>query len=91
MYSVAAEVGLPTGVLTEVGAAVAGQNARMLGDLMARYGVPVVGHEAFGALPLYLAESRAVIFPGMPPTTCGNPCPAKASSRPTEPTPGASS
>ena len=53
MYSVAAELGLPTGLLTEVGAAVAGQNARMLGYLMARYGVPVVGHEGFGALPLY--------------------------------------
>jgi molybdenum storage protein len=67
VYSVAAELGLPTGVLTEVGAAVAGQNAQMLGYLMARYGVPVVGHEAFSALPLYLAECGAAIFPGMPP------------------------
>lgn len=67
VYAVAADLGMPTGVLTDVGSAVAGQNARMLGYLMARYGVPVVGHEAFGALPLYLAESRAVIFPGMPP------------------------
>jgi molybdenum storage protein len=67
VYSVAAELGLPTGVLTGVGAAVAGQNAQMLGYLMARYGVPVVGHEAFSALPLHLAESHAVIFPGMPP------------------------
>jgi molybdenum storage protein len=67
VYSVAAELGLPTGVLTDAGAAVAGQNAKMLGYLMARYGVPVVGHEAFGALPLYLAECGAAIFPGMPP------------------------
>jgi molybdenum storage protein len=67
VYSVAAGLGLPTGVLTDVGAAVAGQNAQMLGYLMARYGVPVVGHGAFGALPLYLAECRAAIFPGMPP------------------------
>jgi molybdenum storage protein len=67
VYSVAAGLGLPTGVLTDLGAAVAGQNAQMLGCLMARYGVPVVGHEAFGALPLYLAECRAAIFPGMPP------------------------
>src|ERR1700730_10045755 len=43
VYSVAADLGLPTGVLTSVGAAVAGQNARMLGYLMARHGVPVVG------------------------------------------------
>lgn len=66
-YAVAAGLGLPTGVLSQFGSSVAGQNARMLGYLMARYGVPVVGHEAFAALPLYLAESRAVIFPGMPP------------------------
>ena len=67
VYSVAAELGLPTGVLTDVGNAVAGQNAQMLGYLMARYGVPVVGHEAFNAIPLYLAECGAVVFPGMPP------------------------
>ncbi len=91
VYSLAAELGLPTGVLTDVGAAVAGQNATMLGYLMARYGVPVVGHEAFGALPLYLAESHAVIFPGMPRTTCGSRCPSRASSRRTAPTPAASS
>jgi molybdenum storage protein len=77
VYSVAAELGLPTGVLTEVGAAVAGQNARMLGYLMARHGVPVVGHEAFGALPLYLAESHAVIFPGMPPYDMWQPVPSE--------------
>ncbi len=67
VYALAAELGLPTGVLTDVGAAVTAQNARMLGYLMARFGVPVVGHEAFGALPLYLAECGAAIFPGMPP------------------------
>lgn len=67
VYSVAAELGLPTGVLSDVGNAVAGQNAEMLGYLMARYGVPVVSHEAFRALPLYLAECGAAIFPGMPP------------------------
>jgi molybdenum storage protein len=67
LYSLAAELGLPTGVLTDVGAAVADQNAQMLGYLMARHGVPVVGGSAFGALPLYLAESGAAIFSGMPP------------------------
>jgi len=36
VYALAAELGLPTGVLTDVGAAVAGQNAQMLGYLMAR-------------------------------------------------------
>ncbi|HEV7452700.1 MAG TPA: uridine kinase [Pseudonocardiaceae bacterium] len=67
LYSLAAELGLPTGVLTDVGAAVADQNAQMLGYLMARHGVPVVGGSAFGAIPLYLAECGAAIFSGMPP------------------------
>jgi molybdenum storage protein len=66
-YALAAELGLPTGVLTDVGAAVAGQNAKMLGYLMARHGVPVVGGSAFGAIALYLAECGAAIFSGMPP------------------------
>lgn len=66
-YTLAAELGLPTGVLSGVGSAVAGQNAAMLGFLMARHGVPVVGAGALGALPLSLPESRAAIFAGMPP------------------------
>jgi molybdenum storage protein len=67
LYALAAELGLPTGVLTDIGAAVAGQNAQMLGYLMARHGVPVVTGTGFAALPLYLAECGAAIFPGMPP------------------------
>ncbi|MDQ6778367.1 MAG: uridine kinase [Actinomycetota bacterium] len=66
-YALAMELGLPTGVLTEVGAAVSGQNAQMLGYLMARYGVPVVGEAAFGAVALKVAECGAAIFAGMPP------------------------
>lgn len=77
VYSVAAELGLPTGVLADVGNAVAGQNAEMLGYLMARYGVPVVSHEAFSALPLYIAECGAVIFPGMPPYDMWQPLPTE--------------
>lgn len=66
-YSLAVELGLPTGVLSGVGSAVAGQNATMLGFLMARRGVPVLDGGALGALPLYLADARAAIFAGMPP------------------------
>jgi molybdenum storage protein len=67
VYSLAAELGMPTGVLSEVGSAVAGQNAAMLGYLMARHGVPVVDPSGFAVLALRLAEARAAIFPGMPP------------------------
>ncbi len=67
LYALAADLGLPTGVLTDIGSAVAGQNAQILGYLLARHGVPVVGGSGFGAIPLYLAECGAAVFPGMPP------------------------
>ena len=67
LYSIAAGVGLPTGVLTGVGSAVAGQNAEMLGQLMAKHGVPVVGGAGLSAMPLVLEQVHAVIFGGMPP------------------------
>lgn len=67
VYSLGIELGLPTGVLTVLGSGVAVQNARMLHYLLARHGIPFVSYEEFGALPHYLAERHAVIFPGMVP------------------------
>ncbi|MGE0299084.1 MAG: uridine kinase, partial [Pseudonocardia sp.] len=67
VYSLAASLGMPTGILSEVGSAVAGQNATMLGYLMARHGVPTVGPSAFAVLAMHLREAGAAIFPGMPP------------------------
>ncbi len=67
LYSIAADLGLPTGVLTEIGASVAGQNAAMLGHLLAKYGISTVEGAGMSAVPLYLSEVRAVIFGGMPP------------------------
>src|ERR1700730_17437723 len=46
---------------------VAGQNAEMLGLLMAKHGVPVVGGAGISAMPLILDQVHAVIFGGMPP------------------------
>ena len=68
LYSIAADLGLPTGVLTEIGAAVAGQNAAMLGHLMAKHGISMVDGAGMSAVPLYLAEVRAVVsaFSGLP-------------------------
>src|SRR5271154_2835640 len=56
LYSVTAGLGLPTGVLTGVGSAVAGQNAEMLGLLMAKHGVPVVSGAGLSAMPLILEQ-----------------------------------
>jgi molybdenum storage protein len=67
LYSVAAGLGLPPGVLSQLGASVADQNAAMLGQLMAQHGVNVVDSAGLSAIPLYLEQVRAAIFSGMPP------------------------
>ena len=67
LYSIAAGLGLPAGVLTQLGASVAGQNAVMLGQLLAKYGISAVDGAGLSAVPLYLAEVHGVIFSGMPP------------------------
>src|SRR5204863_1817985 len=67
IYSLAIELGLPTGVLTVLGTAVAWQNAQMLHYLLAKHGVPFIEPQEFNALPHYLAVSGAVVCQGMPP------------------------
>ena len=67
LYSIAAGLNLPAGVLSQLGASVADQNAAMLGQLLAKHGIPVVENAGLSAVPLALAEVNAVIFSGMPP------------------------
>ena len=67
LYSIAAGLNLPAGVLTQLGASVADQNAAMLGQLLAKYGISAVSSAALSSVPLSLAEVNAVIFSGMPP------------------------
>ena len=67
LYSIAAGLGLPAGLLSQLGASVSGQNAVMLGQLLAKHGISAVDGAGLSAVPLYLAEVNAVIFSGMPP------------------------
>jgi len=67
IYSLAIDLGLPTGVLTVLGTAVAWQNAQMLHYLLAQHGIPFIEPEGFGTLPHYLMERGAVVCQGMPP------------------------
>src|SRR5580692_8114987 len=67
LYSIAAGLRLPAGVLSQLGGSVADQNAEMLGQLMAKHGISVVSGAGLSAVPLYLAEVNAVVFSGMPP------------------------
>jgi molybdenum storage protein len=79
IYSLAIDLGLPTGVLTVLGTAVAWQNAQMLHYLLAQHGIPFVEPEGFGTLPHYLMERNAVICQGMPPYKLWEPNPDKGS------------
>lgn len=67
LYSIAAGLDLPAGVLSQLGASVADQNASMVGQLLAKHGISHVGGAGLSAVPLYLAEVNAVVFGGMPP------------------------
>jgi molybdenum storage protein len=67
LYSIAAGLNLPAGLLSQLGSSVADQNAAMLGQLLAKYGISLVSGAGMSALPLYLTEVNAVIFSGMPP------------------------
>src|SRR5437667_514624 len=67
VYSLAIDLGLPTGVLTVLGTAVAWQNAQMLQYLLAKHGIAFLEPEGFASLPHYLMERGAVICQGMHP------------------------
>jgi molybdenum storage protein len=67
LYSIAAGLNLPAGVLSQLGASVADQNAAMLGQLLAKHGICAVDGAGLSSVPLYLAQINAVIFSGMPP------------------------
>lgn len=67
LYSIAAGLNLPAGVLAQLGSSVADQNASMLAQLLAKHGIPLVEGAGLSAVPLALAEINAVVFSGMPP------------------------
>jgi len=67
LYSIAAGLNLPAGVLCQLGASVADQNAAMLGQLLAKHGISAVDGAGLSSVPLYLAEVNAAVFSGMPP------------------------
>jgi molybdenum storage protein len=76
IYSLAIDLGLPTGVLTVLGTAVAWQNAQMLHYLLAQHGIPFIEPEGFSTLPHYLMERGAVVCQGMPPYKLWEPNPS---------------
>lgn len=77
-YAIGAGLGLPTGVLSDLGAAVAGQNARMLGFLMARHGSPSSGTRRSARSRSTSRNRTPRSSRGCRPTACGIRRPTRA-------------
>jgi len=67
VYSIAADLELPTGLLAALGGYVPRQNARMLQMLLAKHGGLFIMHDDFEKLPLYFRLGCIPIMTGMPP------------------------
>ncbi len=66
-YQVGIDLGMPVGVLSEMGGAITVQNARMLQMVMAKHGGIFLDHLEFEKIPLFLKLGCIPIMPGMPP------------------------
>ena len=68
VFSIASDLGMPTGVLAQLAMADALGTAHMLGTLLAPLGVVAIPPEMFGhLLPLFLKSAPGVIYNGVPP------------------------
>ena len=66
-YHIGIDLGMPIGVLAEMGGAITVQNARMIQMLLAKHGGIYVDTLEFDKIPLFLRLGCIPIMPGMPP------------------------
>lgn len=66
-YAIALDLGMPTGVLAELGASISQQNALMLSILLAPHGGVKISHDDLVKLPSYLALGSIPVMHAMPP------------------------
>jgi molybdenum storage protein len=66
-YSIALDLGMPTGVLAKLGSSISEQNALMLSLLLAPHGGIKIGHDDLVKLPAYLALGSIPVMHAMPP------------------------
>jgi len=67
IYSVAMDLGMPTGVIARLGSLTSRQNARMLHVLLCKHGGIFVLKETFEQIPFLVAVGCIPIIGGMPP------------------------
>jgi len=66
-YTIALDLGMPTGVLAKLGASISEQNALMISILLAPHGGIKIGHDDVVKLPAYLALGVIPVMHAMPP------------------------
>jgi molybdenum storage protein len=66
-YSIALDLGMPTGVLAKLGSSISEQNALMVSLLLAPHGGIKIGHDDLVKLPAYLALGSIPVMHAMPP------------------------
>ncbi len=66
-YAIAADLGMPTGVLAKLGASISEQNALMVAILLSRHGGVKIGHDDLHKLPNYFAVDGLPVTHAMPP------------------------
>lgn len=66
-YSIALDLGMPTGVLAKLGSSISEQNALMISLLLAPHGGIKIGQDDMVKLPAYLALGSIPVMHAMPP------------------------
>ena len=66
-YTIALDLGMPTGILAKLGSSISEQNALMLSILLAHHGGIKIGHDDLVKLPVYLALGTIPVMHAMPP------------------------
>lgn len=67
VYSIAMDLGMPTGIIARLGQSVSEQNALMLTVLLSPHGGIKVGHDDLPKLGAYFAQGCIPVIHGMPP------------------------
>ena len=67
VYSIAMDLGMPTGILAKLGQGISEQNALMIATLLSQYGGVKVSRDYIPALGAYFAQGCIPVLQGMPP------------------------
>jgi molybdenum storage protein len=67
IYTIALELGMPTGVVARFGSTISKQNALMVALLLSPWGGIKISHDDISKLPTYFAEGIIPVTHGMPP------------------------